>query len=268
MSVGLKLPILTPSESSVSAKQARAKLCALTVMAKAPRPGAVKTRLSPPVTPSQASDLNVCFLRDTAENIAGVIDGGAAAGLISYTPVGEEALFDGLLPDGFALLLQRGNGFGERLLAATEDVLACGFGSVCLIDGDSPTVPPSAFEQAVRELACPGDRIVVGPAADGGYYLIGLKRAHRTIFEQIAWSTGTVYVDTLKRAREAGLEVVELPLWYDVDDAATLEILKAELLGGIVPHFATQPGYPAPHTREYLRALDSRTKPSLQDVAD
>ena len=263
-----KLPILKPSDSDFTAKQARARLCALTVMAKAPRPGAVKTRLSPSLTPSQASDLNGCFLRDTAENIVGVLDGGGATGLISYTPVGEEALFDGLLPDGFALLPQRGDGFGERLLAATEDLLACGFGSVCLIDGDSPTVPPSAFEQAVRELARPGDRIVVGPAADGGYYLIGLKQAHRILFEQIAWSTGTVYVDTLERARKARLEVVELPLWYDVDDAATLEILRAELLGGIVPHFATQPGYPAPHTREYLQTLGPCVEANFRDAAD
>jgi len=266
--VGAKLPILKISESDASAKQARAKLCALAVMAKAPRPGTVKTRLSPPLTPDQASDLNVCFLRDTSENIATVGRSGTAAALISYTPVGEESLFGGILPDDFALIAQRGTGFGERLRAAAEDILVCGFGAVCLIDGDSPTVPRSAFERAVQELGRPGDRIIVGPSADGGYYLIGLKQVHPTLFEHIAWSTDTVYADTLARAREVGLEVVELPLWYDIDDAATLEILRAELLDGIVPPFATLSGYGAPHTREYLRTLASVAKPSLRDVTD
>jgi uncharacterized protein len=246
--------ILHPGHESAAAIAARAQLCGLAVMAKAPRAGTVKTRLTPPLTPEQAAELNVCFLRDTAENIAGVA---GAAGLISYTPVGDEGLFEGLLPEGFALVAQRGDGFGERLLAAAEDVLTCGFGSVCLIDSDSPTVPRAAYEQAVAELARPGERIVIGPAEDGGYYLIGMKRAHAAVFERIAWSTGTVYAETCERARAAGIEVVELPLWYDVDDAATLKILQAELLGGMGPGFALVPGYAAEHTRAMLMAMDA-----------
>lgn len=245
-----RLPVLRPSDTPAAERRARLALCGLTVMAKAPRPGSVKTRLSPPLSPDLAAALNICFLRDTTENLAGVA---GATGIISYTPVGDEALFEGLLPDGFVLLPQRGNGFGERLLAAAEDVLACGYGSVCLIDSDSPTVPRAAYEQAVDELARPGDRVVLGPAADGGYYLIGLKRAHATLFERIHWSTDTVAADTRERAREAGLEWIELPLWYDVDDGPTLDILTAEL-AGIAPGFATLPGYPAPHTRDFLLA--------------
>lgn len=237
-------------------------------MAKAPRPGTVKTRLSPPLTPAQATDLSICFLRDTLEHLAVVSASGKAAGLVAYTPAGDEALFDGVLPDGFALLAQRGHGFGDRLLAAAEDILALGFCSVCLIDADSPTVPRAAYEQAVTELARPGDRIVVGPAVDGGYYLIGLKRAHAEVFERIHWSTETVYADTRERAREAGLELIELPLWYDVDDGPTLDILKAELLGGIAPGFATMPGSPAPSTREFLLGLDSPPVVMPQDRID
>jgi rSAM/selenodomain-associated transferase 1 len=247
------IPVLNPSAESTAAMAARAGLCALAVMAKAPRPGRVKTRLSPPLTPQQAAELNVCFLRDTTENIAAVA---GAAGLISYTPVGDEALFDGLLPGSFSLVAQRGDGFGERLLAAAEDILACGFASVCLIDSDSPTVPRAAFEQAVTELARPGDRIVLGPAADGGYYLIGLKRAHAAVFERIAWSTAAVYAETCERAREVGVDVVELPLWYDVDDADTLKILEAELLAGRAAGFAITSGYPAEHTRALLMNMD------------
>jgi uncharacterized protein len=243
------IPILRASEESAAAVAARAGVCALAVMAKAPRAGKVKTRLSPPLTAEQAMELNVCFLRDTVENISGVV---GAAGLVSYTPVGDEAVFEGLLPEGFCLVAQRGDGFGERLLAAAEDILACGFGSVCLIDSDSPTVPRVAFEQAVAELARAGDRIVIGPAQDGGYYLIGMKRAHAGVFEGIAWSTAAVFVETCDRARVAGIEVVELPLWYDVDDAKTLDILKAELLAGIRPGFAMVEGHAAARTREFL----------------
>ena len=247
------LSILQPRGESAEAVAARAGVCALAVMAKAPRVGRVKTRLSPPLTLEQAADLNACFLQDTVENIAGVA---GAAGLVSYTPVGDEALFEGLLPEGFSLVAQRGDGFGERLLAAAEDILACGFGSVCLIDSDSPTVPREAYAQAVAELAQPGDRIVLGPTEDGGYYLIGLKQANAAVFEEIAWSTETVYEETRERARTAGIDVVELPLWYDVDDGATLKILQAELLGGIRPGFALVKGYEAQHTRGMLMRMD------------
>ena len=248
------LGILQPGRESAGALKARAGVCGLTVMAKAPRVGRVKTRLSPPLTLEQAAELNVCFLRDTAENLTGVA---GAAGLVSYTPVGDEALFEGLLPEGFALVAQRGDGFGERLLAATEDILACGFGSVCLIDSDSPTVPRQAYARAVAELARPGDRIVLGPTQDGGYYLIGLKQAHTAVFEGIAWSTEAVYEETCERARSAGIEMVELPLWYDVDDRSTLKILQAELLGGIRPGFALAKGYEAEHTRAMLMRIDA-----------
>jgi rSAM/selenodomain-associated transferase 1 len=241
-------PILDPA-TPISAL---GHLCALAVMAKAPRPGRVKTRLSPPLTLEQTAALNICFLKDTTENLASIPGG---AGLISYTPAGDEALFDGLLPETFGLVLQRGDGFGERLLAAAQDILAIGYGAVCLIDSDSPTVPAAAFRAAVEALGRAGDRVVLGPSHDGGYYLIGLKRAHAAPFERITWSTGSVLTETLERCREAGLEVVMLPTWYDVDDEATLEILTAELFGESAPVFTTMPGYAAPHTREFLAAL-------------
>ena len=244
----------------------RAQLCALAVMSKAPRPGKVKTRLSPPLTPEQAAALNICFLRDTTENIAGVTLGGAAAGLVCYTPVGDEVAFDGLLPEGFALIPQRGDGFGERLHLAAADILACGFGAVCLIDSDSPTLPTSALRLAVEELQRPGDRVVLGGSEDGGYYLIGLKQAHSAPFERITWSTATVYGETVERVREAGLELVELPLWYDVDDAMTLAVLGAELLEGAQPAFAVANGYNARATRAFLAERRARTEPA-SDVA-
>jgi uncharacterized protein len=245
--------VLDPNAVARAEGAARAGVCALAVMAKAPRPGRVKTRLTPPLTVEQAAELNVGFLRDTAENLAGVA---GAAGLVSYTPVGDEALFEGLLPEGFGLIAQRDGDFGARLLGAAEDILACGFGGVCLIDSDSPTVPREAYARAVAELARDGDRVVLGATADGGYYLIGLKRVHAGLFEGISWSTDKVYEETRERARAAGLEVVELPLWYDVDDGATLAMLKGELLAGVAPGFAVGRGYAAPWTRALLMRMD------------
>jgi rSAM/selenodomain-associated transferase 1 len=244
-------PILDPSRPD----PALGSKCALTVMAKAPRPGTVKTRLSPPLTSEQAAALNICFLRDTARNIAGVAATGEACGVVSYTPAGDEALFDGLLPSGFSLIAQRGDGFGERLFAAAEDILACGVGSVCLIDSDSPTLPASALRQAIGALRLPGDRIVLGGSNDGGYYLIGLKAPHPQPFAEIHWSTSTVYAETVAAIAHAGIDLVELPLWYDVDDAATLDLLQRELLEDTPPPFAKEPGYPAPHSRAYLLEL-------------
>ena len=250
----MSYPVLNPSVPAGG----RAGQCALAVMAKAPRPGRVKTRLAPPLTLEEAAAINICFLRDTTENIAAVAGSGLAAGVVSYTPVGDEALFEGLLPEGFSLVPQRGDGFGERLLASAEDLLGCGYGSVCLIDSDSPTVPVEAFEQAVEALRREGDRIVLGPSDDGGYYLIGLKRAHAEVFAGITWSTAAVYAETVAAAKAAGIEVVELPVWYDVDDGATLEILRAELLQGTPPPFAAVQGYEAGHSRRFLREREAR----------
>ena len=123
-----------------------------------------------------------------------------------------------------------------------------------LIDSDSPTLPTMALQSAVAELAKPGDRVVLGGSDDGGYYLIGLKQAHAAPFERITWSTGSVYAETVERVRAAGIELVELPIWYDVDDAATLAVLEAELLEGKRPAFANVDGYEAAATREYLAA--------------
>jgi alpha-1,6-mannosyltransferase len=254
-------PILDPLERDAEC----ARVCALAVMSKAPRAGKVKTRLAPALGFDGSAAINICFLRDTTRNIAAV---GGADGLVCYTPVGDEVAFDGLLPEGFALIPQRCDAFGERLLAAAEDILACGYGAVCLIDSDSPTLPAGALQQAVEELARPGDRVVLGGSDDGGYYLIGLKRAHKEPFERITWSTGSVYAETVERVREAGIELVELPTWYDVDDAETLKVLEEELLEGRRPAFARVDGFAAEATREFLRKRREAKRRALPSVVD
>lgn len=244
--------ILDPQSSRLALNDVAGQ-CALTIMAKAPRAGKVKTRLSPPLTLAQTAALNICFLKDTAENLRQV-DG--ARLVVCYTPVGDEEAFSGLLPQGTLLIPQRGDGFGERLLAAATDILACGFSSVCLIDSDSPTVPHAAYSAAVAALAQAGDRAVLGASHDGGYYLIGLKQPHAEVFREVSWSTASVAAETRERCRTAGLALAELPLWYDVDDQTTLTILNEELLRGRRPPFAVVDGYLASQTRAFLLEFD------------
>ncbi len=234
----------------VAGVQVEPGICALAVMTKAPRAGRVKTRLSPPLTPEEAASLNTCFLRDTAAAIAVTAAKGLAHGVGVYTPVGEESAYTDILPADFYLTRQRGDLFGERLTLAADDLLHLGFNSLCLIDSDSPTVPQSAYARAAQLLSQPGDRIVLGPSDDGGYYLIGLKQLHRRVFEDIDWSTERVAEQTIARAQEIGVPLELLPTWYDVDDRATLRRLCDELLGEEVSN-----GYEAPHTRVFLESL-------------
>lgn len=225
--------------------------CALGLMAKAPIAGEVKTRLQPPLTAREAAALNICFLRDMAANIQSVSETEAASGLVVYTPAGAESAFDGVLPDGFELLVQRGNSLGERLCNATDDLLKQGYGAVCLINSDSPNLPKSILIRAIELLALEGDRVVLGGAEDGGYYLIGLKHAHRNLFNEIAWSTSDVLARTQQRAAEIDLPIELLPAWYDVDDAETLERLCEELF----LRSSSNEAYPAPHTRAFLESI-------------
>jgi uncharacterized protein len=229
-------------------------VCALAVMTKAPQAGRVKTRLVPPLTPEEAAELNRSFLRDTAAAMSNAAGKGTASGIAVYTPIGAESVYTGILPAGFSLLPQRGDKFGERLYFAVEDLFRCGFDSVCLIDSDSPTVPAENFAEAVELLSTSEDRVVLGPSDDGGYYLIGVNKPDRHLFEQVDWSTERVLNQTIQRATEIGLEVKLLPTGYDVDDDAGLRRLCNELLGD------TARKNIAPCTQEFLRELAEHKK--------
>ena len=226
--------------------------CALAIMAKAPRNGEVKTRLVPPLRPDEAAILSGCFLKDIAANFVLAAKTVPAEGYVAYSPPGTEALFRDLVPAEMLLLPPRRIGLGNSLGDAAEDLLAAGYGGACLVNADSPTLPTSILLQAVEALCAPGDRVVLGPACDGGYYLIGLKRPHPRLFEEIAWSTRRVFAQTVERAASIGIDVVTLPLWYDVDDATSLSWLCQELLGGCRSPDCQLHGYAAPHTGDYL----------------
>ena len=251
-------------------------LCVLAVMTKAPQAGRVKTRLVSLLTPEEAAELNKCFLRDTTAAISSACSrrpvgdaskmplehasashrkaATAACGIAVYTPVGAESAYTDILPADFSLLPQRGDKFGERLYFAVEDLFKYGFEAVCLIDSDSPTVPAENFAEAVELLSTHEDRVVLGPSDDGGYYLIGVKKPHRRLFEQIDWSTERVLDQTIERAMELELEVKLLPSGYDVDDGASLCRLCNELLAD------TTSADVAPCTREFLARLAVQKK--------
>lgn len=230
-------------------------MCAVAIMAKAPRQGEVKTRLVPPLTAAEATALSVAFIRDTAENILAAAESVAIEGFVAYSPPGTAEMFAGVLPPALQLLPPRRAGLAASLLDATTDLLAAGYGSACLINADSPNLPARLLVDAAQTLVAPGDRMVLGPAEDGGYYLIGLKRPHPRLFEEIAWSTERVFEQTLDRAAEIGVSVHTLPAWYDVDDVAALRRLIRDLAAP--PHAGSSP---ASHTSALLRQFADRIR--------
>ena len=225
---------------------------AVGIFCKTPAPGRSKTRLSPPLRPDECAALSACFIRDLAETVRTLTLEGDIAGYAVYTPAGSEQALRGLLPGHFGLLLQCEGDLGARLLRATTDLLSLGHAGVILLNADSPTLPGAILRAAVDALRST-DAVVLSPAIDGGYTLIGLAKPHARVFADIPWSTAAVHRLTIERAREIGVPVVEVPGWYDVDDARTLSLLEWELDGEPLS-FATPGlcGADAPATRQFL----------------
>lgn len=225
---------------------------AIGIMCKAPIPGVTKTRLANVVGAQQAASLSACFLRDVAAAIDRVPPALSVSGYGVYAPAGAEEALRNILPASFGLLLQADAEFGKVLHGAMAELMAMGHDCAILVNGDSPTLPERLLTEAVLELRKPGDRMVLGPASDGGYYLIGLKRPHRALFERIPWGTKDVARLTIERSLEISLEHVLLPEWYDIDDAETLGWLRDEIAGRS-RRFVD--GGAAAATRAYLASL-------------
>ncbi len=253
------------SETPISAEPtpppdpARASRCAIAVMAKSPRAGKVKTRLCPPLAPHEAMEMSAAFLRDITANLRASAAAAPIDGWVAYAPEGTAHLFDGLLAEGTGLLLADGappmpaeiQGFGRSLLHAIEALFAMGYGAACVLNADSPTLPTARLVEAATALLRPGARAVLGPAEDGGYYLLGMQSPRPHLFADIAWSTDTVADQTRARAADLSLELAELPAWYDVDDRAALHRLLDDLA---VPPGAVAP-WPAPATAACVARL-------------
>lgn len=230
---------------------------AIGIICKTPIPGASKTRMIPWLGADGAAALAGCFLRDIAATIEAVPHAIGRHGYAVYAPEGSEAALRVHLPEDFGLVCRRDATLGVVLLGATQYLLAAGHDCVVLVNADSPTLPPRLIEQAIIEVRRPGPRVVLGPAIDGGYYLIALKKAYARLFEEVPWSTPEVLAATVARATEIDLPVTKLAEWYDVDDAQTIELLLAELRGESLG-FETKGlvGGPAQATRAFLTQLN------------
>ncbi len=230
------------------------KPIAVAIVCKTPAAGKSKTRLSPPLRPDECVAISACFIRDLAQTIQLLAKDGDVAAAAVYTPAGSESVLRRLLPDDFHLTLQGEGDLGARLLKGTADLLDKGFGGVVLVNSDSPTLPKAILRAAVDAVR-QGDNVVLSPAFDGGYTVIGLSRPHARLFDNMPWSTSEVYRLTLERAREIGLPAVNVPGWYDIDDAASFGMLEDELRG-IQPSFAASNlvGADASATFQFIRA--------------
>ena len=226
---------------------------AVAIICKTPMSGASKTRLSPPLRPDECAAISACFIRDLSKTIQSLAADGDVTGCV-YTPRGSEASLKRLFPKEFRLLPQIDGDFGERLLQAAIDLIQARHAGALLLNSDSPTLPKAILRQAVDAVRC-GDNVVLSPAFDGGYTLIGLSKPLARLFAEIPWSTSEVYERTLDRAREVGVPVVNVAGWYDVDDAMSLRMLDAELSGEHPPFAAMDLiGAEAPATRQFMRA--------------
>jgi rSAM/selenodomain-associated transferase 1 len=194
------------------------------VMVKAPRAGDVKTRLTPPLAPAAAAELAACFVRDTvraARQLVNVV-------MVAYAPKDGRADLEALLGADLYWTPQRGANLGARMHHAAVSATAVGLGPLVLLGADSPTFPPGAVTEAFARLR--DHDLVLGPAADGGCWCVGLRRPLPGLFEGITWSTATVSDDLLASAARGGLRIARVASWYDVDTAVDLARLRQDPL--------------------------------------
>lgn len=219
---------------------------ALIVLAKAPAAGATKTRLCPHLTPEEAAQFAAGSLIDTlavARSVPGCT-------LHLAHPPGAEvplaALLGGDMPPAFTV---PPGDVGTAMYEAISCALDRGATQVALIGSDLPSLPPAHIAAAFARLD-EGADIVLGPAEDGGYYLIAATAPHPELFTVIPWSTDAVYAATVAKIEASGLTLATLPKWYDIDGVADLRRCMADL--------AANPDHPARATRVFLYAIAAR----------
>ena len=206
--------------------------------------------------------LSACFIRDVAAALEAVPQALGRQLYALFSPAGSEAPLRALLPSPWTLVPRQEASVGTVLQTSMAAFLADRHDCAIMVNGDSPTLPSEFIEQAIATLRAPGDRVVLGPALDGGYYLVGLKRPHPRLFQDIAWSTPDVLTRTLERAEEIGLPATLLPMWYDVDEPQDFLRLQAELAGQAPCLGAGGTSGPARHTRALLAEWAGARAPS------
>lgn len=222
---------------------------ALIVLAKAPVPGMAKTRLSPPFTLAEAAACAAAALADTvavARAVPGVVP------LLVHPPGAEDAIRAALGPamlPAFALPPDATSDVGAAMAWAMARAFAEGTTRVALIGSDLPSLPPAYVTAAFAALDGGAD-VALGPAEDGGYYLVATREPRPSLFAGVAWSTPAVFAQTAARAASLGLTLATLPLWYDIDGATDLLRCARDL--------AADAAHPARATRAFLAAHASR----------
>lgn len=195
------------------------------VMIKAPRAGEVKTRIVPPLSSNEAASLAVCFAQDTIANARRAVSNV----LVAYTPADARPDLQAILPTDLGWFEQHGTNLGERLDSVCEHVISLGFSPFVILGADSPTLPTRFIREAINVLSSGAADITLGSTEDGGYYLVGLSKQAPGLFQNIDWSTPSVYQQTASNAGALNLRVHELPRWYDVDIPSDLKRLRDEL---------------------------------------
>ncbi len=199
---------------------------ALVVFAKAPIPGQVKTRLCPPLTPDEAATLHGSFVLDTLERTRT-----AAVKLklpfdryLACAPSSTLVFFQIMEErQSVKLIDQVGDDLGARMRQTFDTLFARGYRQVLIVGTDVPSLPLDHYRDALALLG--SHDLVLGPALDGGYYLIGLTRPAPDLFSGIPWSTDEVLALTQKTAATRGLRTALLPVWRDVDTIEDVEAL-------------------------------------------
>lgn len=215
----------------------------IAIMAKCPAAQEVKTRLSPCLDPAQRARLYEAFFVDKLSAVQALSEVQTA---IVYTPEASRSWFAARARALDVLVAQEEGELGERVIAAYDSLFARGASGVVLTDSDSPNLPTGCLRDAVRALRA-GSELVVGPALDGGFYLLGLAHACPGLFDGVPWSTSGTLDRTLGNARRLGIEPHLLSPWYDVDEPRDLQMLADDI--------AQKRGGACPRTEAELRRL-------------
>jgi len=199
------------------------------MFARNPQPGKTKTRLAASIGDQAAADLYDCFVRDLAGRISCLADQFWTA----VTPDSEDCRrWYRTLPhasneERCQLLIQPDGDLGQRIKWFFELAAKQGSGPAILIGTDNPDLPAARIEEAIELLSTDSADIVIVPATDGGYVLIGLNATPGKLFDRIRWSSPFTLLDTLAAAEAAGQRLQILSLWYDIDNIEDLGTLAA-----------------------------------------
>ncbi|MEK6633214.1 MAG: TIGR04282 family arsenosugar biosynthesis glycosyltransferase [Nitrospirota bacterium] len=199
---------------------------ALVIFAKAPIAGQVKTRLCPPLTHDEAATLHGSFVLDMLERTK-IATAKLKLPFDRYLACAPSStlVFFQIMEERHSVKLidQVGDDLGARMQQAFATLFGKGYQHVFIVGTDIPSLPLDHYKQALALLDT--HDIVLGPAMDGGYYLIGLKQPRPELFADIAWSTDRVLATTQEKAASLGLKVALLPSWRDVDTIDDLQAL-------------------------------------------